>query len=62
MKFMVVNAGHPDRNLSVRCAVGQSETATREKSQRDSPTATNIATSVTVMLPSRLSQNHARAS
>src|SRR5205823_3069025 len=32
-------AGHPDRNLSVRCAVSQSETATCEKPQHGSPTA-----------------------
>ncbi|TMJ79162.1 MAG: integrase [Alphaproteobacteria bacterium] len=39
-------AGYPDRNLSVRCAVSQSETATCEKSQRGSPTATTSATTV----------------
>src|SRR3977135_1460869 len=49
-------AGHPDRNLSVRCAVSQSERATCEKSQRGSPTATNSATSITVMFPSWRSQ------
>src|SRR5216683_2156620 len=45
-------AGHPDRNLSVRCAVSQSERATCEKLQRGSPTATTSATSITAMFSS----------
>jgi len=49
-------AGHPDRSLSVRCAVSQSETATCEKSQRGSPTATTSATSITAKFQSQHSK------
>jgi hypothetical protein len=46
-------AGHPDRNLSVPCAVSQSGRATCEKSQRGYPTAITSATSVTAKLASQ---------
>src|SRR5262245_8664672 len=44
-------AGHPARNLSVRCAVRQSGRTICENLQRGSPTAITSATPVTARLP-----------
>src|SRR5258708_22571339 len=45
-------AGHPARNLSVRCAASQSGRTTYEISRRSSPTAITSATSITAKFPS----------
>src|SRR5262245_27253429 len=50
-------AGHPARNLSVRCAVNQSGRVICENSQRGSPTAMTTATRVTAMLPPQCSKS-----
>jgi hypothetical protein len=50
-------AGHPARNLSVRCAVSQSGRATCENLRRGSPTAITSATPVTARLPSQRSKS-----
>src|SRR5690349_16480709 len=50
-------AGHPARNLSVRCAVDQSGRVMYENSQRDSPTAMTTATWITARLPPQCSKN-----
>src|SRR5262249_42411707 len=50
-------AGHPARNLSVRCAVSQSGRATCESLRRGSPTAITSATPVTAMLPPQRSKS-----
>ena len=47
MKFVLVMAGHPARNRSVRCAASQSGRATYEISRRSSSTVVTSATSVT---------------
>jgi hypothetical protein len=49
-------AGRPARNLSVCCAVSQSEQAICEKSGRGSLTAIIIATLITAKRPSWLSK------
>src|SRR6266481_8427073 len=50
-------AGHPARNLSVRCAVSQSGRATCENLRRGSPTAITSATPVTAGFPSQRSKS-----
>src|SRR6266481_2925531 len=50
-------AGHPARNLSVRCAVRQSGRAICENLQRGSPTAITSATPVTARLPPQRSKS-----
>src|SRR5438132_2680038 len=50
-------AGHPARNLSVRCAVSQSGKATCENLQRGSPTAITSATPATARFPSQRSKS-----
>src|SRR5262249_8230997 len=50
-------AGHPARNLSVRCAVSQSGRATCENLQRGSPTAITSAMPVTARLPPQRSKS-----
>src|SRR5262249_23607023 len=50
-------AGHPARNLSVRCAVNQSGRVICENSQRGSPTAMTSATRVNARLPPQCSKN-----
>jgi hypothetical protein len=50
-------AGHPARNLSVRCVVSQSGRATCENLQRGSPTAITSATPVTARSPSQRSKS-----
>ena len=50
-------AGHPARNLSVRCAVNQSGRVICEDSQRGSPTAMTTATRVTARLPPQCSKS-----
>src|SRR5262249_34876998 len=49
-------AGHPARNLSVRCAVNQSGRVICENSQRGSPTAMTSATGVNARLPPQCSK------
>jgi hypothetical protein len=48
--------GHPHRNLSVRCAVGQSKKGICENSQRASPIAIASATLVTAQVLSQHSK------
>src|SRR5215813_8405075 len=50
-------AGHPARDLSVRCAVSQSGRAICENLQRGSPTAITSATPVTARLPPQRSKS-----
>ena len=50
-------AGHPARNLSVRCAASQSRRATCESLQRGSPTAITSATPVTASFASQRSKS-----
>jgi len=50
-------AGHPARNLSVRCAVSQSGRATCESLRRGSPTAITSATPVTASFSSQRSKS-----
>jgi hypothetical protein len=50
-------AGHPARNLSVRCAVSQSGRATCENLRRGSPTASTSATPVTASFASQRSKS-----